>query len=174
MDYVLDHKSHHLKINSDQKIILITLGIVFLALFLYGKLLSLTLKKATINNNYSFFSLTMEKPIKILPGTEDLMNRLEKEGYAPSIASEIERNFFSVPGVIVTLDGDNIKVFEHKDNLSAEVDALLFSESAGTDYYAWRKKVNLYLKDNIVVFYMGSRKSVLDALKNTVGEPIKL
>jgi len=174
MAYALNLKYNHLKINSNFKIPLVVLGVVFFALFIYSNALSFNLKNPTIENNYSFINLSWEQELKVLPKTRDLVDDLQKEGYSANAVSEIERNFFSVPGVIVTLDGDNIKVFEYRDKLSAEVDTLLFSESAKTKYYAWRKDVNLYLKDNLIIFYTGSRKGVLEVLKNTVGEPMKL
>jgi len=116
----------------------------------------------------------MNPPLEVGPKTSELMANLQNEGLAPKATVNIQRDFFSAMGIIVTLNGDNIKVFEYKDPATAAADVLAFQKSAETKMYAWRKTVHLYLKDNIIVFYMGSRRNILDALKNRVGEPVLL
>ncbi|MES2059508.1 MAG: hypothetical protein V4438_00590 [Patescibacteria group bacterium] len=106
--------------------------------------------------------------------TGDLVASLRYGGLNAVPISAISRDFFSVIGRVIVVNGDNFMAFEYSNPADAEKEAGTFRESAGTREGAWKRKSHLYLKDNLVVLYLGVRKDIQIGLDTALGAEIAL
>lgn len=148
-------------------------------------LTSLLFFKTSTSLNYSFGTSSQNvgnasesfqniPKVKVGPKTNALILDLENIGLDPISVSNITRDFFSAEGKMITLDGDNIQVFEYADSLAATGELFLFQKSAQTRRGSWKKNVHLYANVNLIIFYMGERKNIIDSLNSIFGKPIML
>lgn len=106
--------------------------------------------------------------------TNKLISKFEEAEFSPTVASPITREFFSVKGRIITLGKGNIQVFEYEDTTTLLNEVSTFRESANTRIGSWKKDVHLYKNENLIVFYMGQSKGILESLKNIFGKEVVL
>ncbi|MDQ2933126.1 MAG: hypothetical protein M3Q80_01975 [bacterium] len=88
------------------------------------------------------------------------------------LAKNITRKKFSAPGTLLTLENDNIQVFEYTDGEIASADLEKLVEYYYSDKAAdldWKDSVHIYRKDNLVIFYMGANKEILTVLNSFAG-----
>ncbi len=98
--------------------------------------------------------------------TEILVKKLTDEKFNPIVGKIVTRDQFSAQGTIITMNNDSFEVFEYSDNSALVADILAFHNSSKTRSGAWKKAVNLYQKGNLIIFYMGEKVSIIDALRN--------
>ena len=122
-------------------------------------------------NSETAYSLD-DKKNSIGPETYKLIRKIEQMGLNPLVVGKSQRTFFSVEGRVVALSGDNIKVYEYPNNMGASAEVSNFQESAKTRMGSWKKTVHLYAKGNIIVFYMGERKKIIDPLMQIFGKAV--
>jgi plastocyanin len=90
-------------------------------------------------------------------------------------AGEIEQPFFSVRGNSITVNGENVQVFEYADEASAEAEATTISSdgsSIGTSIVSWVAPPHFYQTGRIIVLYVGTNTRVIDILEEVVGPQI--
>ena len=109
---------------------------------------------------------------KIVVGqaTKNIIGKIKITGFNPVVVANVKRNFFSSPGQIMTLGGDNIEVFEYSDNGTALADISLFKKSSETRIGSWKKNINLYESENLIVFYMGQNNKIINLLNDVLGQ----
>jgi len=105
----------------------------------------------------------------IKPGlaTGEFINELQEAGLNPIVNQKIGKRLpFSVEGVLVSLDTDNIQIFEYPDHKTARKEGLLFAEKYMGESVKnrWKGMMYVYIRDKIVIFYMGKEENILTAL----------
>lgn len=106
--------------------------------------------------------------------TEALLKSMKGLGLDPLPLNKVNRAFFSVEGTLVALANDNMLVFEYPDELIQQMEVSAFQQSAGTYRGSWKKNVNLYMRDNLVIFYMGDKRKITSALEKVMGQKVAL
>ena len=110
--------------------------------------------------------------VRFGPSTQEFINNLVSEDVKPVLVDNTKKDFFSVEGQIIAVGKSNIQVFEYPDMASARLDVVAFQKSANTRYGAWKKRVHLFTKDNLIIFYMYDNKEVLRFLRSVAGSEI--
>lgn len=105
---------------------------------------------------------------------EIMLKAIKEAGLDPAPLKRVNRAFFSVEGTMVALANDNMLVFEYPDEHLQLIEVSTFQQSAQTPKGSWKKDVNLYMRDNLVVFYMGDRRKITSALEKVMGQRVAL
>ena len=105
---------------------------------------------------------------------KDFVASLEQKGLTVATIATVERSEFSVPGHIVTVNGDTLLIFEYPNTDTAGAEAL-----AVTNLYAnkqkaglWDSRVHVYTKGSLVVFYLGIREETMKPLSEIAGNSL--
>jgi plastocyanin len=110
--------------------------------------------------------------------TEDhvsLVNNLRATGATVELAGDINQPFFSVEGSAITVNGENVQVFEYSDDTTAKAEAETIApdgSSIGTSIVSWVAPPHFYQKDRIIVLYVGTNQGVLNFLEQALGAQI--
>jgi len=106
--------------------------------------------------------------------TGQFISELKGAGFEPLVLGQkIKRQPFSVNGQMVVLNGDNVQVFEYSNHDTALREATQLAQRYATNNI-WKDKVHLYVKDTLIVFYLGTQKDILGALNKTGAEEIRI
>jgi hypothetical protein len=100
------------------------------------------------------------------------LDNLSAAGATVEPAGEIIQDFFSVKGKAIKVNGDDVQVFEYRDNTTAETDAQLVSPdggSIGTSIPFWVAPPHFYKAGRIIVLYVGENEAVTDVLESVLG-----
>lgn len=87
-------------------------------------------------------------------------------------AGDITQPFFSVKGLIITVNGNDVQVFEYADVAAADAEAALVSpdgSSIGTTMVGWVAPPHFYQAEKVIVLYVGENKTVIDILESVLG-----
>ena len=106
------------------------------------------------------------------PATGNFVESLNQYNLRPVIIGEISRRpRITVPGQLVALGGDNIQVFEYPDHDSAmnEATALAQAYTESSRSPAWKHNIHVFVKDSLLIFYMGNQSSIVAALEQHAG-----
>lgn len=97
-----------------------------------------------------------------------LLDKIQASGTDPSViqGSKINRPPFSVAGVLLTLQGDNVQVFEYGSAAAASSEARDFLESS-----TGAASSRLYVDGPLAVLYTGNRQDVISTLDSALGMP---
>ena len=98
--------------------------------------------------------------------TKKFMDDLKSVGLKPVLIQKIKRAPLSVKGALISLSGDNIQVFEYPDNETASKEMTIFAGkyTKSTASNLGENTTHLYIRDKIVIFYMGTEKNILVTL----------
>ena len=103
-----------------------------------------------------------------------LIDGLRAAGASVEPAGEVRQTFFAVPGQKITVNGEDVQVFEHPTAVAAEAAAATVSSdgsSVGTTMITWVAPPHFYRQGRLVVLYVGSSQKVLQALEGVLGPP---
>jgi hypothetical protein len=115
------------------------------------------------------------------PGVDDkdglaaLIDALQLAGQTVEIAGPVDQPFFSVPGQIIVVNGQDVQVFEYPDGAAAQAEAAQISpdaSSVGTSIVSWAATPHFYAQDRVIVLYVGDDHAVVDALNDILGQPV--
>jgi hypothetical protein len=84
----------------------------------------------------------------------------------------ITQDFFSPDGHIITINGQDVQVFEYESAEAMENEASKVAPdggSVGTSMMSWMDAPHFYKAGRILVLYVGSDKSILDVLEKAIG-----
>jgi hypothetical protein len=81
----------------------------------------------------------------------------------------VEEPFLSAKGQVITIDGEDVQVFEYRTARAAEVDAQNISGPASTSIAMWIAPPHFFRSGRLIVIYVGEAPSVLEALADTLG-----
>ncbi len=99
--------------------------------------------------------------------TTNFVNELSKiGGLYPSVGQKISHTPLSVTGVLVSVNKDNIQVFEYPDNASALAEEKNLEQKyiQSKKQTSWDEFKHVYVWGNLVIYYMGNNKNILTAL----------
>lgn len=81
--------------------------------------------------------------------------------------------FFSVPGIVITISGEDLQVYEYADTTAAAKDTEGISADAGTingESMAWIAPPHFYQHGSLIILYIGDDEATLELLESIVGE----
>lgn len=111
------------------------------------------------------YASNVESNIKLGKQFELFISELNNNGFNTVISQKITRKPLVANGVIVALQKDNIEVFEYPDRNNAMAEsALLAKKYRKPAPNPWSQIIHIYVKDNLVIFYMGKREDILSVL----------
>lgn len=131
-----------------------------------------TISFTHISNRTIPYSTFNHSKIAVGPATQKLIVNITALGLEPVALKSINRNFFTVPGTLVTLKGDNITIFEYPDNATAVVELSALQQSEIVKYRSWKRLVHIYISENVIVFYAGARPDIISSLENILGQAV--
>lgn len=102
-----------------------------------------------------------------------LIDNLRASGAIVNPSGDISQPFFSVKGQKITVNGDDVQVFEYQDAVAADTEAALVSpdgSSIGTTMMNWVASPHFYKKDKLIVLYVGDTAAIINVLE-TVLDP---
>jgi len=111
----------------------------------------------------------------IKDGLMAFTDALNLAGQSVDIAGPVDQPFFSVPGQLIIVNGEDVQIFEYPDSVAAEAEAAQISpdaSSVGTSMMSWVGTPHFYKEDQFIVLYVGENNSVTKALTDALGEPI--
>ena len=99
------------------------------------------------------------------PEILQLMDKLQASGANPFLVggAKTRRPPFSVPGILMTLRGDNIQIFEYPNQATSAGEAASFVNS--------RSQAHLYVEGSLLVLYTGNRDEIISVLTGALGAP---
>lgn len=104
---------------------------------------------------------------KLKPATEQFMNELESVGQKPVLIQKIKRLPFSAEGVLIGLNNDNVQIFEYPDHETAQKEGVAFAQKYTRETSPknlWRSVTHIYIRNKMIIFYMGKDANILSAL----------
>jgi len=116
-------------------------------------------------NDVLMYVSRVEASVKTGMETEQFVLELKNSGMNPQVVQQIKRKPLTVKGALVALNKDNIQVFEYQTNDAAMKETLLLAKKyRGPEPNRWEGVVHIYVKDKLVVFYMGKDENILSWL----------
>ena len=103
---------------------------------------------------------------------QGLAQALATAGAAVAQEDEIEQPFFSVPGQVITINGESLQIFEYADSAQADAEAGQVAPdggSIGTTMATWIGPPHFYRAERLIVLYVGEDKSVIELLETNLG-----
>lgn len=101
-----------------------------------------------------------------------LIDNLRVSGATVSPTGNISQPFFSVQGYIISVNDEQIQVFEYSDKDATEQDAKLVSldgSSVGLSMILWVDTPHFYKTDKLIVIYIGDDSTINNILENLLG-----
>jgi hypothetical protein len=103
---------------------------------------------------------------------QDFADALESAGATVGREGEIDQPFFSVPGQVITINGESVQVFEYADTGQADAEADQVApdgSSIGTTMTSWIGPPHFYRAGRLIVLYVGEDQSVIELLETFLG-----
>lgn len=98
--------------------------------------------------------------IPLKPATELFINKINNITDINAIADgKVKRNIFNTEGRTISLQNDNFQIFEYADSNIAQTNATIVIKE-----YEYNKKIHIYQKNNLIIFYMGNNQKILKVL----------
>jgi len=112
------------------------------------------------------------------PGDMDIIAALQQQGVVVSHVERMPRTsfpFFSVNAERLSVNGENVHVFDYPSDSSAEREAQMISSGGtpiGTTQISWVNTPSFYRRSSTIVLYVGRTSEIATALTNVLGQPI--
>jgi hypothetical protein len=106
---------------------------------------------------------------------DQLLVALRATGRTANPAGTVSQPFFGPKGQVISLDGQEVQVFEFPTEEQAKSAAETISpdgSSIGTSMVSWVAAPHFYRAGKLVVLYVGEDESVVAALKDALGPQI--
>lgn len=104
-----------------------------------------------------------------------LVDTLRAQGLTVEPTGPISQPFFSVPGHMLQVNGQDIQVFEFEDPSAADSQAKEISSdgmSIGQTAVQWINPPHFFLTGKIIVLYVGANATLLHQLEKSLGKQI--
>lgn len=104
-------------------------------------------------------------------GTANLITEMKKEGFNVSPVGVTSKQGMSVPGQIISIDGETLLAFEYANSESAgrEANMLASSYSQKTKTSIWDVRTHIYQSGSVVLFYLGTNDAITQKLTSYAG-----
>ncbi|MDO8412718.1 MAG: hypothetical protein Q7S51_02890 [Gallionellaceae bacterium] len=102
-----------------------------------------------------------------------LITSLRASGAGVKLGEKVDQPFFSVPGKIITLNGEDIQVFQFPDVTTIAAQAAQISpdgNNVGTSKPMWIEPPHFFRKGKLLALYIGNNDQVLKALTTVLGQ----
>lgn len=102
-----------------------------------------------------------------------LMRKLRAAGATVKTGGKISQPFFSVQGRDLTVNGEQVQVFEYRSRTRAKNDVAKVSADGtpiGTTMVTWVSPPHFYHNGRMIVLYIGRNPSVIKALEDALGQ----
>jgi len=100
---------------------------------------------------------------------DSFIDALEKKGITAKVVEILEDSSFSVPTIVISVNGENLQVYEFSSATEAQNAALLVSEDGteiGTSIIHWIDTPHFYTQGDIIVLYVGHTQEMLNLLES--------
>jgi len=87
----------------------------------------------------------------------------------------VTQPFFSVTGQVITVNGEQVQIYEYADEEAANADAARISPDGGTignTMVDWIAPPHFYKKGQLIVLYVGTKTSLMKILEMTLGPQV--
>ena len=104
---------------------------------------------------------------------DSLLEALRDAGASVEAKETLEQPFFEPIAQVITVNGQDVQVFEFENEQAARAAAETVSESGssvGPTMMTWIDSPHFYRADRLIVLYVGSDDSVLTLLQDVLGE----
>lgn len=101
-----------------------------------------------------------------------LIDSLRGQAAAVEPKGDTSQPFLSGSGYMVSVNGQNVQVFEYPNSKSARADADKISSDGstiGNSMVSWVDTPHFYKKERVIVIYIGRDAKTLDLLTKTLG-----
>jgi len=101
-----------------------------------------------------------------------LVNHLRGVGATIVPTGSVTQPFFSVPGQVITVNGEQVQAYEYADEEAANADAARISPDGGTignTMVEWIAPPHFYKVGQLIVLYVGMNTSLMKILEMTLG-----
>ncbi len=103
---------------------------------------------------------------------------LSDTGMNVRLRGGVSQPFFAVDGQVVDIAGESVQVYEYQDVDQARAaasavadDGAQVAAGGGTTLVDWISTPHFYLRDRLIVVYVGEHDGVLNVLDGTLGDP---
>ena len=105
----------------------------------------------------------------------NLLAKLREHGASVEIVGPISQPFFTPEGRVISVDGQEVQVFEFSSEEEMEIAAETISpdgSSIGTSMISWVAAPHFYKSGKLVVLYVGDEDGVVQVLETVLGPQI--
>ncbi len=137
---------------------------------LFAKLFLFPLTKSFVTTTDAT-NVSVPQTTTLGPATEHFLQRLRDNDMIPVAVGEIKRKPFTVSGQVVTLNGDNIQIFEYVDHETAMKEASLMVQryTSSSRTLTQKEAMHLYVDGTLAIFYMGKQDYIVTSLDQNAG-----
>ena len=103
---------------------------------------------------------------------DTLVNRLEAAGATVEMTGTVSQPFFTPEGQVITVNGQDVQVFEYENEADAKAEADLVSPdggSVGTSMMSWIATPHFYNNGKLIVLYVGDDIDTITFLEAVLG-----
>lgn len=97
------------------------------------------------------------------------VTHLEETGFQVEETGVVSQPFTSAEGKTLTVNGDEMQVFEYSDQSSAEAQVTAFKDYFDTTMIMWIAPPHFYQTGKIIVLYLGENAEIIQALEAIAG-----
>jgi hypothetical protein len=110
-------------------------------------------------------------PAREVTSAESVAAKLQAGGVTVEMGEILSQPFFSAPGQILLVNGQEVQLFTYEDTAVAEAEAaeVAPSGSIGTNMVSWIATPHFYRNQNIIALYVGDDEATLVALQSAFG-----
>jgi hypothetical protein len=101
-----------------------------------------------------------------------LVDHLRGVGATVVPTGSVSQPFFSVPGRVITVNGEQVQIYEYANEDDANAEAARISPdggAVGNTMVDWIAPPHFYQKGQIIVLYVGTSTTVINILEMTLG-----
>jgi len=117
------------------------------------------------------------KPSKSGPVTDypSLIKSLRALGAGATGVGQVDQPFFSTPGRMIKVHGEDVQVFQYASTAAADAEATPISRdgrAVGTRKIHWIGSPHFFKKGKLLVLYVGDSDKVLGSLEAVLGQQL--
>jgi hypothetical protein len=102
-----------------------------------------------------------------------LVEALSTNGAIVEPVEDLDDSLFSVPVKVISVNGENVQIFQFEGEDEAQIASLIVSEDdteIGTNVFKWISEPHFFTKGKIIVLYVGQNQETLNLLESLLGK----